>query len=64
MRKQHVKFHNEHDPHQAPLESVRGFPHIVNDTYKVTAAMIETMDAQVGRVVAALNQTGNGGHVN
>ena len=54
----YLAFHNEHDPHQAPLESVQSFPHIVDDTYKVTAAMIETMDVQIGRVVAALNSTG------
>ena len=54
----YLAFHNEHDPHQAPLASVRRFPHIQDDTYKVTAAMIETMDTQVGRVVAALKGKG------
>ena len=29
-----------------------------SDTYKVTAAMVQTMDEQVGRVVDALNTTG------
>jgi hypothetical protein len=42
-----VAFHNEHDPHQAPRESVDSFPHIKSDVYKVTAALIETMDLQV-----------------
>eukprot|EP01052_Picozoa_sp_SAG31_P040238 SAG31_NODE_5781_length_2331_cov_1.138889_2_plen_139_part_00 len=51
----YLAFHNEHDPHQAPLQAVQGFPHISDDTYKVTAAMIETMDAQVGRVLTALS---------
>ena len=51
-------FHNEHDPHQAPRASVESFPHIRSDTYKVTAALIETMDEQVGRLIDALNRTG------
>ena len=54
----YLAFHNEHDPHQAPLASVQSFPHIQDDTYKVTAAMIETMDTQVGRVCAALKGKG------
>ena len=37
---------------------MRRFPHIQDDTYKVTAAMIETMDTQVGRVMAALKGKG------
>jgi arylsulfatase B/arylsulfatase I/J len=42
-------FHNEHDPHQAPRSELDTFPHIRSDTYKVTAALIETMDVQVRR---------------
>ena len=37
----YLAFHNEHDPHQAPLASVRSFPHIQDDTYKVTATYFD-----------------------
>eukprot|EP00730_Choanoeca_flexa_P013477 TRINITY_DN5363_c0_g1_i1.p1 TRINITY_DN5363_c0_g1~~TRINITY_DN5363_c0_g1_i1.p1 ORF type:complete len:551 (+),score=101.88 TRINITY_DN5363_c0_g1_i1:3-1655(+) len=50
--------HNEHDPHQAPKWAIDRFEHVPDDTYKVTAAMIYTMDQQIQRVVDALNETG------
>ena len=45
---------------QAPLQSLQsdGVAAIKNDVYKVTAALIETMDFQIGRVLDALNATG------
>ena len=52
-------FHNEHDPHQAPLDALSDdlVGHIKTDVYKVTAALINAMDVQVGRIVDALNST-------
>jgi arylsulfatase A-like enzyme len=52
----YLAFHNEHDPHQAPKASVESFPNVKSDTYKVTAALIETMDVQIGRVLDALTK--------
>jgi hypothetical protein len=54
-----LAFHNEHDPHQAPLSALTTdtVGKIKNDVYKVTAALIETMDYQVGRLVDMLNST-------
>ncbi len=57
----YVAFHNEHDPHQAPLDSVNDAltaGKVKSDTYKVTVAQIATMDAQIGRIVDAMNRTG------
>lgn len=55
----YLAFHNEHDPHQAPRAAIDRFERLVrSDTYKVTAAMVQTMDEQVGRVVDALNSSG------
>eukprot|EP00045_Choanoeca_perplexa_P007429 m.67025 g.67025 ORF g.67025 m.67025 type:complete len:304 (+) comp14074_c0_seq4:2-913(+) len=38
--------HNEHDPHQAPRWIIDRFKHVPDDTYKVTAALIYSMDQQ------------------
>ena len=56
----YLAFHNEHDPHQAPLETLTGerAEKIPLDVYKITASLIQTMDLQVGRVIDALNSTG------
>ena len=53
-------FHNEHDPHQAPLSALakEEVGHIKADVYKVTAALIQTMDVQIGRLLGALNTSG------
>lgn len=55
----YLAFHNEHDPHQAPLSALQsdGVAAIKTDVYKVTAALIETMDAQIGRVLVRNNIT-------
>lgn len=55
----YLAFHNEHDPHQAPRDALKddAVGRIKSDVYKVTAALIHTMDAQVGRVIDALNRT-------
>ena len=39
----YLAFHNEHDPHQAPLASVQSFPRIKDDTYKVRAREATTI---------------------
>ena len=42
-----LAFHNENDPHQAPRGALDLFDATIEtDTYKVTAAQIETMDTQ------------------
>lgn len=55
----YLAFHNEHDPHQAPLASVTtaNTDKIPLDVYKITAALIKTMDVQVGDLLDALNTT-------
>lgn len=55
----YLAFHNEHDPHQAPSTelSIDKVGHIKTDTYKVTAALIQTMDVQVCLSAYRLNPT-------
>lgn len=54
----YLAFTAPHAPYQAPDEYVERFRNIPDQTRRVYAAMISCLDDQVGRVVEALDRTG------
>ena len=54
----YLAFTAPHAPYQAPDEYVERFRNIQDQTRRVYAAMISCLDDQVGRVVEALDRTG------
>lgn len=70
----YIPFNAVHGPFQAPEELVAKFVHIANQDRRLVMAMLASLDANVGRVLAALDQHGvrantmiwflsdNGGH--
>jgi arylsulfatase A-like enzyme len=50
----YLPFNAPHTPLQAPAEYVKRYSHITDKKRQVYAAMVECLDEQVGRVVAAL----------
>lgn len=57
----YLAFTAPHAPYQAPDEYVERFPDIPDKTRRAYAAMIACLDDQVGRVVEALDRTGQRG---
>ena len=58
----YLPFNAPHTPLQAPPEQAQRYAHIADKKRQVYAAMVESLDAQVGRIVAALERralTGN-----
>ncbi|XP_017138997.1 arylsulfatase B [Drosophila miranda] len=49
---------NEDDPLQAPEEEIRKFAYIKDPNRRKYAAMVSKLDQSVGRIVSALNSTG------
>ena len=58
----YLAFTAPHAPYQAPDEYVERFRDIPDKTRRVYAAMISSLDDQVGRVVEALDRTGQRGN--
>ena len=58
----YLAFTAPHAPYQAPDEYVERFREIPDKTRRVYAAMISSLDDQVGRVVEALDRTGQRGN--
>ena len=54
----YVPFNAPHTPLQAPGEYLKRYAHLTDKKRQVYAAMVECLDEQVGRVVAALEQRG------
>jgi arylsulfatase A-like enzyme len=54
----YVAFNAPHTPLQAPAEYLKRYAHLTDKKRQVYAAMVECLDEQVGRVVAALEQRG------
>jgi arylsulfatase A-like enzyme len=54
----YVPFNAPHTPLQAPGEYLKRYAHITDQKRQVYAAMVECLDDQVGRIVAALEQRG------
>lgn len=54
----YLAFTAPHTPYQAPESYLRRFAHIPDETRRTYAAMISCLDDQVGRVVEALDRTG------
>lgn len=52
----YLPFNAPHTPLQAPAEIVKRYSHIAQKERRVYAAMIESLDEQVGRVVGALER--------
>jgi arylsulfatase A-like enzyme len=53
-----VAFNAPHTPLQAPDEYLKHYAHIANKKRQAFAAMVECLDEQVGRVIAALDKRG------
>jgi arylsulfatase A-like enzyme len=54
----YLTFNAPHTPYQAPKESIDRYAAIADPTRRTYAAMITSLDEQVGRVVAALDKKG------
>jgi arylsulfatase A-like enzyme len=54
----YLAFNAPHTPYQAPEEYNARYGHIADPTRRTYAAMVDCLDEQVGRVVAALEQRG------
>jgi arylsulfatase A-like enzyme len=54
----YVPFNAPHTPLQAPEEYLKRYAHITDKKRQTYAAMVECLDEQVGRVVAALEKRG------
>jgi len=54
----YLPFNAPHTPLQAPPEYLKRYAHLTDKKRQVYAAMIECLDEQVGRVVAALEKRG------
>jgi len=54
----YLAFNAAHTPYQAPQEDVDRYANIEDPTRRTYAAMVTAMDAQIGRVVAALEKKG------
>lgn len=52
----YLAFNAPHSPYQAPQEYIDKFKHIEEPTRRTYAAMISSMDDEIGDVVAALDQ--------
>lgn len=54
----YLAFNAPHTPYQAPQEYIDRYPDIADPTRRTYAAMVDCLDEQVGRVVAALDAKG------
>lgn len=54
----YLAFTAAHTPYQAPKEYLDRFAHIPDETRRTYAAMISCLDDQIGRIVEALDKTG------
>ena len=54
----YLTFNAPHTPYQAPQAYLDRYKHIADPSRRAYAAMVTAMDAQVGRVVAALDKRG------
>lgn len=54
----YLAFNAPHTPYQAPQESIDRFAHIEDPTRRTYAAMIASLDDEIGRVVEALDRAG------
>lgn len=54
----YLAFNAPHTPYQAPQEYIDRFKEISDPTRRVYAAMVACLDDEIGRVVAALDETG------
>lgn len=54
----YLTFNAPHTPYQAPKESINRYPEIEDPTRRIYAGMVSCLDDEIGRVVAALDETG------
>lgn len=54
----YLTFNAPHTPYQAPQEYVDRYPQIADPTRRTYAGMVSCLDDEIGRVVAALDETG------
>ncbi len=54
----YLTFNAPHTPYQAPQDYIDRYRHIAEPTRRIYAGMVTCLDDEIGRVVAALDQTG------
>lgn len=57
-----LAFNAPHSPWQAPLESKKEFSHIKSEVMQLYAAMVQSLDQNVGRVLRQLEESGMAGN--
>mgnify|MGYP000847634904 CR=1 FL=1 len=58
----YLTFNAPHTPYQAPAETIAKYSNIADDTRRTYAAMVDCLDENVGKVVAALDDKGMRGN--